>query len=202
MCGEYGTDQELQHQGIEALGRPHFHACIFNWDFPDKILWQTRDDINLYRSKILEKLWPQGYTSVGALTFETAAYTARYIMKKINGEAALDHYQRFDENTGEITLLQPEFTLQSRRPGIASDWFKKYKSDLDKDFITMRGIKMRPAKFYDRLYDKIDEFGFDLIKEKRRIQMDPNDPENFTDRLRVKEKIKLKKLKQLKRELI
>lgn len=83
MCGEYG----------EKLGRPHFHACLFNHDFSDKTPWKTTETgFKLFRSKELEELWPYGYSSVGAVSFESAAYVARYIMKKVNGEAAEMHY--------------------------------------------------------------------------------------------------------------
>ena len=37
---------------------------------------------NVYRSAILEKLWPFGFSTIGAVTFESAAYVARYVMKK------------------------------------------------------------------------------------------------------------------------
>ena len=47
-CGEYG----------EKFARPHYHACLFNFDFPDKVLYTIRDEIRLYRSAILEELWP------------------------------------------------------------------------------------------------------------------------------------------------
>lgn len=82
MCGEYG----------ENFGRPHFHACIFGHNFDDLVHWQTRNKVPLYRSKTLEELWPYGYSSVGTVTFESAAYVARYIMKKVTGEAAELHY--------------------------------------------------------------------------------------------------------------
>lgn len=82
MCGEYG----------ENFGRPHFHACLFGHNFDDLKLWKTQNNIPLYRSKILEELWPFGHSSVGSVTFESAAYVARYIMKKVTGEAAELHY--------------------------------------------------------------------------------------------------------------
>lgn len=84
MCGEYG----------EQLGRPHFHACIFGMDFADKKLWKTTGSKSkLYRSAELEKLWTFGFSSVGDVNFESAAYVARYIMKKVTGEAATEHYR-------------------------------------------------------------------------------------------------------------
>ena len=75
MCGEYG----------DKLGRPHFHAIIFGVTFVDKKLWSIRRGNNLYRSATLEKLWPFGFSSIGAVNFETAAYVARYVTKKITG---------------------------------------------------------------------------------------------------------------------
>lgn len=94
MCGEYG----------ENLGRPHFHACLFGVDFADKKLWRkSPSGAFLYRSATLEQLWPFGYSSIGDVTFETAAYVARYIMKKITGEAAELHYRFFRPfNRGDI----------------------------------------------------------------------------------------------------
>jgi hypothetical protein len=83
MCGEYGP----------KLGRPHFHALLFGHDFSDRKLWSTTPaGSKLYRSAELEKLWDKGFSSVGDANFESAAYVARYIMKKVSGEAAESHY--------------------------------------------------------------------------------------------------------------
>ena len=82
-CGEYG----------DRLGRPHYHACIFGHDFLDKKHW---------RSPTLEKLWSLGNSEIGSVTFESAAYVARYIMKKQNGKKAQRHYTVYDPDTGEI----------------------------------------------------------------------------------------------------
>ena len=62
-CGEYG----------EKNMRPHYHACIFGYDFPDKILYTIRDECRLYRSPLLEKIWNLGFATVGDVTFESAA---------------------------------------------------------------------------------------------------------------------------------
>jgi len=82
-CGEYGS----------KTGRPHYHACIFKYDFPDKVFYTERNGYKLFTSQILQDLWtdpsdglPYGYCSVGSLTFESAAYVARYILKKVNGK--------------------------------------------------------------------------------------------------------------------
>lgn len=54
---------------------------LFNHDFDDKVLWSVRQGVRLYRSSLLEKLWPYGYSTIGDVTFESAAYVARYIVK-------------------------------------------------------------------------------------------------------------------------
>ena len=65
-CGEYG----------EQLGRPHHHACIFNFNFADRYLWKERDGVRLYRSKALESLWSdgKGCESYGYCTIAFTSY--------------------------------------------------------------------------------------------------------------------------------
>jgi len=201
MCGEYGENQDTN--SLQTIGRPHYHALLFGLDFADKIEAQTTltGDI-LYNSKILDDTWGMGITTIGELTFESAAYVARYCMKKINGDEAEEHYETFDRATGEIEQLKPEFTTQSSNPGIARKWFEQYKTDLDKGFITMNGIKMPPPKYYDRLYNELDEEHYMFIKQKRLDQIDPDNPDNTRDRLKVRENIKRRKLNQLPRNQI
>lgn len=100
QCGEYG----------EKLRRPHHHALLFNFDFPDKELWTMRNDLPVWRSSTLEKLWHYGISEIGSLTFESAAYVARYILKKVTGTDAVQHY--VNEDTGVI--LKPEYVTMSR----------------------------------------------------------------------------------------
>ena len=71
-CGEYGDNGS----------RPHHHACLFNFTFPDLKDFITSDGSKVKVSRILEDLWPFGYSSVGDVTFESAAYVARYVLKK------------------------------------------------------------------------------------------------------------------------
>lgn len=154
-CGEYG----------EKFGRPHYHALIFGFDFPDKVFWKESNKIPLYRSASLEKLWTYGYSSIGDVTFESAAYVARYIMKKITGPGAWTHY--LDIETGVIK--KPEYTTMSRRPGIAAGWYDKFRSDVyPHDFTVLRGRKVKPPKFYDRLFEAKFPADFERIKERRK----------------------------------
>lgn len=150
QCGEYG----------EKFARPHHHVCLFNFDFPDKQFLSHNLGNPIYVSKALSELWPFGFSSIGSLTFESAAYVARYIMKKINGEMASKHYDG----------RQPEYITMSRCPGIGAGWLDLYSSDCyPKDFITVKGgIKCRPPRYYDRLYRENHGPEFIEIKRRRR----------------------------------
>lgn len=82
-CGEYG----------ERTKRPHYHALLFGVDFSDKVAFKkSADGSTIYTSETLSRLWPAGFCTTGAVTFESAAYCARYVMKKITGKA-LSHAQ-------------------------------------------------------------------------------------------------------------
>jgi hypothetical protein len=199
MCGEYG--ENLEHSKNEKLGHPHYHACIFGHSFTDKLLHSNRDGTKLYKSATLAKLWPFGFSTIGDVTFESAAYTARYVLKKQMGRNALEHYEYTDPSTGEIINLKPEFTTMSRRPGIGKTWYDKYKNDLTKDFITARGVKMKPPKYYDSQLEIEDELAYEKIKEQRRTSAMKHEKPDKYRRLEDGNKIKEKKLKNLVRNL-
>lgn len=192
-CGEYG----------ETFFRPHFHACIFNYDFNDKKPFKKINDNLIYRSARLEKLWTHGFASIGALTFDSAAYVARYVTKKVTGPSALVHYTDFDPSTGEIFHERlPEFADMSRRPGIGRPWLDKYMTDVyPDDFVVVRGRKLRPPKYYDNIHANLDPFGHDVIKERRELNGRLNSQNSTLERLTVREEVHLSKIKTLKRTL-
>jgi hypothetical protein len=193
MAGEYG----------ENFGRPHWHACIFGLDFDDKKLWKrTSTNSLLYRSENLELLWPFGYSSIGDVTFESAAYVARYIMKKVTGKNASEHYQEIDPDTGEITNRTPEFTKMSLKPGIGYEWYKQYTSDVyPHDYVVVRGKKVKPPKFYDKKYKIDNPYEFDELLYIREKSAKLRHEDNTLERLAVKEQVAKAKLQKLKRNL-
>lgn len=190
-CGEYGSQ----------FGRPHYHACLFGFDFPDKELFTIRDDIRVYTSRSLAEIWGKGFCTIGDVTFESAAYVARYIMKKQNGKNADDHYQWVDDY-GVIHTRKPEYTTMSRRPGIGQGWFEKYKDEVyPHDRVVLRGVKMRPPKFYDTKYEIINPNDLKKIKQKREREAKKHLDDQTPDRLKVKEHVQELKLKNLPRTL-
>ena len=190
-CGEYG-DRE---------GRPHYHALLFGYDFPDRYKWRTTDrGDTLYRSPMLERLWDLGSSEIGEVTFESAAYVARYNMKKITGPMAEDHYSRVNLNTGEIIKIQPEYVTMSRRPGIGAGWFDKYHTDVyPRDSLTLRGKQMRPPRFYDGRFELLSPERMEQIRSKRVREGKKCVDNNTPERLAVREEITAYRLSQLKR---
>ena len=191
-CGEYG-DKNF---------RPHYHAIIFGLEFDDQKLFTVNNGEKLYTSEKLEKLWPFGFSTIGTVTFESAAYVARYVMKKVNGKNAKNHYERVDSNTGEIYILVPEYNTMSRRPGIAAGWFDKYKDDVyPSDNIHLREKTFRPPKFYDKMYEHLMPNEMEKIKKQRMINMQKHATDNTSERLEVKEQVKNAQLNKLIRSI-
>lgn len=185
------------------MGRPHYHALLFNVNFNDRKLIKEGEtpERNLYESPTLNRLWSLGLTSLGTVTFQSAAYVARYCMKKVTGEHADNHYSIIDPDTGEVHLRQPEYTTMSRRPGIGKEWYDKYKKDcFPSDFIVVNGIKMKPPKYY---LDNLEKDNPELVEhiKNTRVGHALNSPDNTTERLLVRETVKKAQINQYKRSL-
>ncbi|QCQ85022.1 replication initiator protein [Blackfly microvirus SF02] len=153
--GEYGDENN----------RPHYHACIFGhaWIEGRQILRRTPS--MLWTHPELEWCWGMGNVSIGALTFESAQYTASYVTKKLNNKRK---YVRVDEETGElIALVQPR-AFMSRRKAIALEWVEKWGyNTYAHDRVVINGREQKPPKFYDRWLKKKSEIAEGMIKEKR-----------------------------------
>lgn len=166
-CGEYG----------ENLGRPHYHAAIFGTGFPDCVQWTVRGDYPTFRSRTLRRLWPYGFHEIGSLTFESAQYVARYILEKVTGDAAQEHYERVDEATGEVVQLEPEYVTMSLRPGIGATWFEAYKSDVfPADEVVSNGVARKPPRYYMTLLERSDPEMAKQVKRARREEFDRPEP--------------------------
>nr|UXQ87924.1 MAG: replication initiation protein [Microvirus sp.] len=188
-CGEYG----------DQLGRPHYHLIIFGYDFPDKIFYKSVNDNRLYTSALLTKIWGKGFCTIGDVTFESAAYVARYCTKKITGLKALSHYKKLID--GVYYTVRPEFGHQSLKPGLGTSWLKKYYRDVyPSDEIVIRGSVMQPPRYYDQLMETISP---SLLKQtlKGRSKNYRYHPDNRSRRLRQREIVKLAQITNLKRNI-
>jgi len=183
--------------------RPHYHACLFNLDFKDQKLLKTQNGQSIFTSNTLSKLWPLGFSTIGTLTWQSAGYTARYIMKKLNGKAAGTRYKDVDRQTGEIHhLISPEYTTMSRRPGLGHAWFNKYKNDVyPGDFVVINGKQFKPPRYYDLLLERENPDLMEQIRTRREAYATLHEIDNTCDRLAVREKVQQAKLTRLPRTL-
>lgn len=191
-CGEYG----------EENGRPHYHVLLFGYGFPDRYRWfkgKTRD-YDLYRSEILEEVWPHGNSLIGNVTYESASYVSRYVTKKITGDYQDDYYQ------GKV----PEYATMSRgaKNAIGYRWLRKYglTDCYNNDRVTVLSdngnFHIKPPRYYmEQLKNEKSEMYnlelYDKIKAKRREETpDPVLYRFPDDRLSVKEKLQHIKLQR------
>jgi len=189
-CGEYG----------EKEGRPHYHACVFGFDFEDKVFYKMNGEHMLYVSRSLDDLWGKGLAVIGDVTFESAAYVARYIMKKVTGDSADDHYRRVDSDTGEVYFLKPEYTTMSRRPGIGRAWIDKWINDVyPRDEVIVRGMCVKPPKYYDGVFDLSGDLS--VVKAQRKLDALVHSDNNTPERLSVREAVKVARIQGLIRPL-
>lgn len=147
MCAEYGEQND----------RPHYHAIMFGQGFEsDRELLKVGKFGNLYYQPDLSRLWGKGFASVGSVTWQSAAYVARYSTKKATGALAESRYRRTDGQRS--WAVRPEFALMSRGgrhgKGIGSAWIERFASDVyPSDELVVGGKRMRTPRYYDTQVD-------------------------------------------------
>lgn len=194
--GEYG--------GITK--RPHYHIIIFNLPIPleNLELYKIKNGNILWNCDILSKKWNKGFVGLAEVNWDTCAYTARYVMKKLKGKQA-------DERYYEQGML-PEFVRMSRKPGIGLQFFDEHFQEIyknDEIIVAGHAEKIQPVKppeYYDRRFADIEPERMEEIKAARkRIAEETTKAKNGTtdlteaERLSVEEQNKLAKWQTLKR---
>lgn len=175
-CGEYG----------DRSGRPHYHALIFGFEFADKCRKGERGGRPVYVSALAGSLWTFGIHEFSSgVQFESAAYVARYVVKKVTGDRSEAHYG------GRV----PEYTTMSRNPGIGAPWLYRYMSEVyPADRVVVRGREAKPPRFYDGQFELVNPAGALAMSRKRaldggeRFAKAPD--EASWQRLKVKEAVK------------
>lgn len=159
MSGEYG--------GLN--GRAHFHALLFGVGFPDKeYLRKSPAGERLYRSAELEKLWPHGFSSIGSVSFKTARYVAKYVLSNLRGRGAGPREPVIDAD-GVLSSRTREFGRMSLRPGIGSEWYRRFSSDCyPSGQVVVDGRLGKTPLYYDRKYRKGNAGAAMLLSLKRR----------------------------------
>lgn len=181
QCGEYG----------ESTLRPHHHMILFGEDFcKDRTPHQnSRSGFPQFTSPTLTRLWGNGLAVISAVSFESAAYVARYCLKKHTGKGSNFHYQG----------RKPEYVTMSRRPGIASGYFEEFHTDLypsDSIVPEIGRPESLPPKYFDKLLEKMDPALYEIVKKKRKEGLDFfNDPNSTDTRLATRENVQQQLIK-------
>lgn len=153
-CGEYGSKSM----------RPHYHLLLFGCPLEDLQLFKRDLDNNYlyFISDTIRDCWDYGNHLITELTWETCAYTARYIVKKQKGIGA-EIYEKYN--------YEPEFVLMSRKPGIARQWYEDHKDIVFQEHYisTKKGSKIiKSNKYFDSLFDIEYPDDMEYYKQKRK----------------------------------
>lgn len=197
-CGEYGSDEHTH--------RPHYHAIIFGLELDDlEVYKQSRLGFNYYNSAFLNSCWPFGYVVIADVSWDTCAYTARYILKKQLGEKS-DIY--------DILGIEPEFNAMSLKPAIGIDYFNENKDKIyETDSIHIStpkgGRRIKPPKYFDSLLEKDNAALLEEIKSvrqesadlKKKLMLDRTD-QDYLSILEIEENLLQQRIKLLKRKEI
>lgn len=195
MCGEYG--------GLTS--RPHFHACIFGVDFADKLYHKkTPAGQKIYVSKTLDALWGNGFGAIGEVTFESAAYIARYIMQKYDWGEKYDEI--IDPETGEIMKRIKQYNQMSRGNRLKKDnaigaaWLNQFQNDAyPHGKVVLRNHKVPTPRYYDKKFKKIDKLAYEQLQYMRYLEQIAQQEHHTLERLAVQEYVKEHQLKSLQR---
>lgn len=191
MCGEYGEREDSKNIRKE-FEHPHYHIILFGHKFEDQKLWTEQNGYKYYRSKQLENLWKHGYSTIGTVTYESSSYVARYILKKVLGVQKKEWYKD----------VEPEYTCMSRRPGVARGHIEKYAEQIyRRDQVIIKGKPVRPAKYYDKIFDLTNPEQLETVKKERRLKALKKSKDNTPERLEVRKYIAEQKLKLQTRKL-
>lgn len=138
-CGEYGS----------STYRPHYHCIIFGLHLDDlKLLKDNFSGSPYFVSDFIAKCWPFGYHIIGKVTWQSAAYVARYTMKKaLNG---------FDKRYYQKAGIEPEFQVMSLKPAIGRQYYDDHPEIFDYDSFSVStpqgGRRMYPPEYFRKLF--------------------------------------------------
>lgn len=176
----YQYDNHLMYYAAGEYGgltsRPHYHIIIFGLRLDDLVFYKkSPQGHNYYNSAFMNSVWQdKGFVVVADVTWETCAYTARYVTKKLYGKEAVI-YEKYN--------IEPEFALMSRRPGISRSFFDARRSgSLDEnnngdnlyslDYLNIEtnsgGRRLYIPAYYDRLMAAVEPERIEGIKDSRR----------------------------------
>lgn len=167
-CGEYG----------DMTDRAHYHLILLN--MPDLSVYfrflKKSGDLIHYTSDFIGDCWTEpysklsyGFHSICDVSYDTCAYTAKYVLKKQKGES-IKNFNAFDDSVFP-KRVQP-FCHMSNRPGIAREYYEAHKDEIyayDSIVYTsdFKAYSSKPPRYFDKLYDLDNPEALEEIKKDR-----------------------------------
>lgn len=193
-AGEYGSQTY----------RPHYHCIIFGLQLDDlQPVKRNFDGQQYYVSRTIERLWPYGMHVIGNVTHESAAYVARYTLKKATHNYTREYY--------DVAGIEPEFQIMSTRPAIGKRYYddniSKFKFGTFSVSTPTGGIKMTMPEYFRKKYREIDpslsvkksRAFFVKSADIRKLKMSLTDLD-YCDILSVEEEKRLSRISSLTRD--
>lgn len=90
----------------KRTNRPHYHAIIFGYDFPDRVKYKKSKRGNIiYSSPFLESVWNKGICTVDCVNISSkvARYCTKYCAKDAGAD---DTFMLFSRGIGDEALLR------------------------------------------------------------------------------------------------
>lgn len=191
-CGEYG----------EKFDRPHYHMIAYGLPVSDfKFYKRTEQGDILYTSDELSSIWQNGYVVVGEVTWKSCRYVAGYVQKKAYSTEAFLQY--------DLTGRERPKTHMSTKPAIGKRFYLDHRDELYKlDHITIKGIEIRPNRYFDKLLDiddpdllaEVKERKVSIAEDRQKIVLS-NTSLDLDSQRKVEERKKKRQIKALKRDL-
>jgi len=176
--GEYG----------DKTNRPHYHACIFGHAFQHNRTILRTEPYLLWTNPTLLETWGKGHVSVGALTFQTAQYTASYVTKKLG---YMHRYTQLDRESGELLdMVQPRAFISNgggrqtgRQAAIGKLFLEKHGDHIyAHDSVVINGKEQKPPRYYDNWLKQRSEIALQMVKDQRTKNVIPQTPEQLRAR--------------------
>lgn len=200
-AGEYG----------ESTYRPHMHFILFGVgldDIPDLHSFGVNEfGQTYYLSDTFARIWRNGFVLLSDVSWQTCAYVARYVTKKLGNDVLMRDY------LNQI----PEFSLMSRKPGIGREYLAQHPDCLDLESVNIStpdgGRKISIPRYYYRQlsyesennplynpekYDNIRATRRELSNDALFLKMQKTELP-WLKQLEVEENKKLAEIKSLKR---
>lgn len=185
-CGEYGSKGDRPHYHMILYGVPE--SVLLNYNPEGRRRGNTTFHPNLFVSDYLESLWGKGFVKYERADSGCMAYTAGYVIKKIRDE--YDGYEteadiyalatgaklEYKEYRGKDRVIRPaelrEEEFRHGSIGFGRRWYEQHKAEIRADpendrIDGLMKIPLRPALYYDRLFEAEDPEGYSHLRDKR-----------------------------------